>query len=227
MTVLTGKEAQQMIALIYDLNQDLKNAKKDNTYTILKGKLMAFKTDPEDLVHIVATPILSKTRQPAEPYLPELNGFIHGKELFAFFKDYKKFTTDIHLSADGFIIKTSVPEVEYVSGSVRENRDKDFDPYKEFTDRVLKPYRTKECLKASIDITDRLKEIDDAPSPVTIEAKKIRLKVTHRIFLGLKAKSTCSMKFFCINKKNGVYLIQMTMNNPSFTSENYFVIVNY
>lgn len=227
MTVLTGKEALQMVAVIYEINQDFKNAQDDSTYSLVKGKIIAFKTNPEDKIHVIGTPVFSKTRMPAQPYIHLLNGYVGGKDLFGFLKENKKFANEVHLGPDHFVIKTSVPEVEYSSMGFSANADKDHDPYREFVSRVIKPNRTKERLRVSRDITEMLKEIDDSPTPVVYSAKGFKIRLTHKLFLGMKAKSQCSLRIFEIESTDPVYLVQMSMKNPTFESENYFVILKY
>lgn len=223
---LIDKEGKDMSNLIYDLNQDYKNSKKISTYSIVKGKFISFKSDPEDMVHNISTPKLSKNRKALEQYIGDINGFVDGMELFGFYKEYKKFVTETELYDDFFVIKTSIPEVEYRSESLRSNLEMDYKPYKEFRDRAIVKCKGKSM--GSVTLTDeQVASLGKLRAPIIIEKNGIRFKATHKLFLGLKAKSECRVLFFELDKKNKLYLVDIKLDNPNFTSENYFVIVNF
>jgi 23S rRNA G2069 N7-methylase RlmK/C1962 C5-methylase RlmI len=224
---LTGEDGKNMVGLLYDINQDFKNSQKQSGYTIIKGKYISFMTEPEDIVHNIAVPKLSKKRQGLEQYIESINGYVDGGMLFSFFKENKKFATDVELYDDYFVIKTSIPEVEFKSASLRNNLKLDIEPYKEFQQKALK-FKNKKHLIGGVKMEkEQLEGMQKNNAPIIIESKGVKFKATHKLFLGLKAKSEVKVMFFELDKEKNLYLVDIVMDNPHFKSENYFVIVNF
>jgi hypothetical protein len=226
--IFKGDEAVQAVTLLNEMNQEFKNAKKDKCYSITKGKYIAFKSDITDIVHNVAVPKAERKKAFLQEYLTGINGYVDGAALFAFIKENKKYVIETVFGEDHFEIKTTIPMVEFKSGGLKANVSRDIEPYKQFLNRAVKKCKDKKHLIGSTILDkEQLDGIKKINSPIVIECNGVRFKATHKLFLGVKAKSEVKVMFFELDRKNNLYLVDIVMDNPAFKSENFFVIVNY
>lgn len=211
---------------IYTINQDLKNSKKDTTYSIRKGKFISFKRGNE-LLHNFCVPNISSRNNDIAGYVNGLNGFVNGKELFDFFKEYKKHINGMEINKNNFSILTSLPEIKYESAPINRNLKYDIAPWKEFKN-TLQIIKTPKRLVTSFELTDsHFEEMAKRNAPAILNKDGIKIRVVPKMFLGRKAKSSCNLEVFELDKSSDLYLVNIILDNPSFSSNNYMIIVNY
>jgi len=218
--ILKDDKAKAFATLLYNVNQDFKNTKNDSTYTIEGGVFYSF--HQSNLVQLVGYANPNPKKGIADDDIHKLNGSVHGKDLFAFISKYKKNINKFVLKEGYFKIGTDIPEVSYKSGNIKDSQDLVL--YKTFDKDAIQKF-DKVKVKKTFNKED-IEKIKGSQYPILFNEKGIKLRLTFKLFIGLKVTTALSMKI-SKSKKKDLYLVDITSGQKDYTSIGYFVINNY
>ena len=229
-------DVSTFLGIISDINQIMKNSKKDCSYTIFKGISYAYKDTMEDLGHNKLNIQYESNRSKKKKYNEDIlliNGFIeNGKELFSWISEFKKNVTKIDLYDDYFCIHTSVVDIFYKSKELnKDSFKKDINSFKGYLKRIREKndntliYKDEEFQNTISKIENNI-----VPYECTFKTKSygnIHFRMTSRIFLSLKKDSSVIFKITNVDSDNNVFGIDYEIINKDTTLKTYMTIINY
>lgn len=237
--ITESKDVQKFISYLNKVNQIFKNSVKDkddpnnSCYSLHKNTIYSF--NQTLIAQVKATIIYTKKEDNIKEWMEDLSLYIDGKELFAFVKENKKYINEIEETEEGLIIKTSLPEVEFVIKKLDSKTSNDIVRYKNFKNDVYNKYiKNKDCV-AEYELTkEELINLTESKVPVLVKFDDYKIKLTKTTLLGLvnTTKFTSTLKFILYKTDvEDVYIVNAHINNDGsttkFESDNYFSILNY
>jgi len=218
MTVEDEKTLDTFRLVLNEINQDIKTT-TDTTYSIKKGKFINFKAGIMKCVSSFNNNERTLKKCPKlDEIMSNLNGSVDGINLFKWITDYKKYINGLDLYDKHFVIKTSIPEVEFKSGMLDSD---DVSTYlkmkKSLGERVAKE-------EISIETYNEMKQ---SRLSHTFDFNDIKIIMTFKLFLGMKAKSKCNLSMYEINPKENLFCAVVTIDEGNHMNKLFYPFINY
>lgn len=203
---------------IYELNQEFKN-QSTGIYSIVNGNIYIH--DFERAVYIKAQLQIPKRFLPLKDQLTNLCCNIDGGSLFKWYQEYKKGICKVILHENHFEIHTELQMV-FVTGAMCTESKSTYTS----TLKRIKEVETKFRSYHHISVDD-FKELKKRTAPLTIDAKGIKFRLTHKYLFGHKKKFETLISVKEFNKKDKVYIMRFVFTGEFFNAVSYLAIVNY